>query len=187
MLQSKIAKYKTRLYTVRFGNVMASRGGVIPLFQKQIAASGPVTLTHPEMQRFFMTIPEAVQLVVQVGAFDKESGGIYVLDMGDPIRIADLAYDLIELFGLRPNHDIQIVTVGLRAGEKLSEQLLEDGEYLAPTRVKGIFMAKNGPYVDAMQFERNLDSLREATEHNNDLQIRRLLQEFGIGFRIPVR
>ena len=105
VIQAEADRYKASFCCVRFGNVMASRSSVIPLFQTQIAAGGPVTLTHPEMQRFFMTIPEAAQLVIQAGTL-AENGSTYVLDMGDPVRVGDLARDLIELSGLRPNHKL---------------------------------------------------------------------------------
>ncbi len=111
---------------VRFGNVLGSRGSVVPLFKQQIAMGGPVTITHPEMERYFMTIPEAVHLVLQTSAFE-ERGQVYMLEMGEPVRILDLAHDLIRLSGLEPGEDISIEFSGLRPGEKLSEQLNEAG------------------------------------------------------------
>ena len=135
---------KTRFVTVRFGNVLGSNGSVIPIFKQQIAAGGPVTVTHPEMCRYFMTIPEASQLVLQAAAMG-EGGEIFVLDMGEPVKIVDLARELITLSGFRPGEDIDIEFSGLRPGEKLFEELSIEGEDMLQTRHPKIAVWKNIP------------------------------------------
>lgn len=132
---------KTEFVAVRFGNVLGSNGSVIPLFKKQIAKGGPITLTHKEITRFFMTIPEAAQLVLQAGAYAK-GGEIFVLDMGKPVKIYDLACDLIKLSGFEPEKDIKIEVTGLRPGEKLYEELLMSEEGLGETRHEKIFVGR---------------------------------------------
>ena len=131
----------TRYVAVRFGNVLGSRGSVVPLFKKQIAAGGPVTVTHPEMKRYFMTIPEASQLVLQAGAM-AQGGEVFVLDMGEPVKIVDLAKDLISLSGLVPERDIKIEFTGLRPGEKLFEELLSAEDGTENTENKSILKAR---------------------------------------------
>jgi FlaA1/EpsC-like NDP-sugar epimerase len=140
-------RFDTRFVTVRFGNVIGSAGSVIPIFQEQIRKGGPVTVTHPAMVRYFLTIPEAVQLVLQASTM-AQGGEIYILDMGEPVSILDLAKDTITLSGLKPFEDIDIVFTGTRPGEKLFEELEMTEEHLAKTRHPKIFIGKIGTYPD---------------------------------------
>lgn len=148
---------ETIFAAVRFGNVLGSNGSVIPVFERQIAAGGPVTVTHPEMKRYFMTIPEAVQLVIQAGAMAR-GGEIFVLDMGEPVKIVDLARDMIKLSGLEPDKDIHIKFTGIRPGEKLFEELLTAEEGSTATSHKRIFTARPA-LVDVVALEQELLNL----------------------------
>lgn len=141
---------------VRFGNVLGSRGSVIPVFLRQIAAGGPVTVTHPDMTRYFMSIPEAVQLVLQAAVLG-QGGEVFMLDMGHPIRILDLATDLIKLAGLELERDIKIAYSGIRPGEKLAEELFMDSEHYQRTKHQMIFAATNGNYAEAETVARLVD------------------------------
>lgn len=145
MIQSLDPISSTKFAAVRFGNVLGSRGSVIPLFKQQIQEGGPVTVTHPDMVRYFMTIPEAVQLVIQAGAL-AQGGEVFILDMGKPVRIYDLALDLIRLSGLRPQIDIQVVYTGIRPGEKLFEEILTSEEGMTASKHNRIFIGKPSPY-----------------------------------------
>jgi FlaA1/EpsC-like NDP-sugar epimerase len=156
---------KTRFAAVRFGNVLGSRGSVIPTFKRQIIKGGPVTVTHPDMIRYFMTIPEAVQLIIQAGALTR-GGEIFALDMGKPVKIIDLARDLIRLSGLVPDEDIKIDFIGIRPGEKLSEELFTTEEEKVATKNSRIFISRNGE----VNFQEVADLLRELDGSSVDLQ-----------------
>ena len=159
----------TRFVAVRFGNVLGSSGSVIPIFRRQIAKGGPVTVTHPEMTRFFMTIPEAVQLVVQAGAI-AERGQVYVLDMGEPVRIMDLAENMIRLSGKEPGIEIPIEVIGPAPGEKLHEVLVGDGEVVSPSPHPKIERISRPP-VEAAWLDDELAILERLVEEGDTLEL----------------
>jgi FlaA1/EpsC-like NDP-sugar epimerase len=189
LMVHQAARQTGRCYAAaRFGNVLGSRGSVVNLFKEQIAAGGPVTVTHPQMERYFMTIPEAVQLVLQAAALG-DGGEVFVLDMGQPVRIVDLATDLIRLSGLRPHvpgedgpsgdpeaeWDIEVVFTRVRPGEKLSEELFVESEAYGRTRHDKIFVTLNGeetPHLLGAQLDQLIDAARDGDEP----AVRRLLQ-----------
>jgi FlaA1/EpsC-like NDP-sugar epimerase len=181
IVQAQRNNGRTRFSCVRFGNVMGSRGSVIPLFQKQIAGGGPVTLTHQEVNRFMMTIPEAVRLLIQAGAMGS-SGEIFVLDMGDPVPILGLAQDLIELSGLRPGKDVQIEMTHLRPGEKITEELFDpETETATPTRFEKIWVARpKALWLEG--FADKLAAVESAAASDAPQEVYRLLRELAAGW-----
>lgn len=165
----------TRFITTRFGNVLGSNGSVIPRFRAQIEKGGPITVTHPEITRYFMTIPEAVQLVLEAGTMGN-GGEIFVFDMGKPVRIVDLARKMIQLAGLKPDKDIEIVYTGLRSGEKLYEELLNDGEMVMPTHHDKIHIARVNP-VDHEFAKQAIYELLALNERKNSAGVVRKMKE----------
>jgi FlaA1/EpsC-like NDP-sugar epimerase len=177
---------KTTFSMVRFGNVLGSSGSVVPLFRKQIKNGGPITLTHAEITRYFMTIPEAAQLVIQAGAMG-QGGDVFVLDMGQPIKIIDLARRMVELSGLtvrdelNPSGDIEVILTGLRPGEKLYEELLI-GDNPGPTQHPRIMKAHE-QYISWSQLEPKLNTLNIAMGVNDVPVIRALLKDLVSGYQ----
>jgi Predicted nucleoside-diphosphate sugar epimerases len=175
------ARSETRFITVRFGNVLGSAGSVVPLFQQQIEAGGPVTVTHPEMSRYFMTIPEACQLILQAAALGR-GGEIFVLDMGESVNIRHLAEQMIRLAGKIPGVDIDIVFTGLRPGEKLVEELFYENENLVPTEHEKMLLARYRP-VDWKAFHANLTEMHRACERYDERRLLVLLSAMIPKFR----
>jgi FlaA1/EpsC-like NDP-sugar epimerase len=179
--QSYNAYDKTKFMTVRFGNVLGSAGSVTPLFKEQIRVGGPVTVTHPDIERFFMTIPEAVQLVLQAGSMGA-GGEVFVLEMGKPVKVLHLAKKLITLSGKRPYDDIEIRFTGLRPGEKMYEELFNSGEKQVPTAHRQIMVARSqavdAEFIDSQVMEiRELLLLRKATAMKEKLH--ELVPDYG--------
>ena len=176
----------TRYVTVRFGNVLGSTGSVVPLFRRQLATGGPLTVTDPEVSRFFMTVREAVELVLQASALSPEEGSprgkIFVLDMGEPVKIVDLAHQMIRLAGLRPNRDIAIEFIGLRPGEKLHEELFHAAEPLVPTASPAIRLAAPRT-ADYALLARSIDELEEQARSRREDRVLQLLERLVPEYR----
>jgi FlaA1/EpsC-like NDP-sugar epimerase len=176
LMQSLSHRGQTKFTVVRFGNVLGSNGSVVPLFAEQIRKGGPVTVTHPEIKRFFMTIPEAVQLVLQASLLG-QGGEVFVLDMGEQVKVVDLARNMIVLSGLVPDQDIQIVYSGLRPGEKLYEELFEETEQVEPTAHAKIRRAISSSAIQSDRLDRSIAHLEDAVSHGDDDELIRRLNE----------
>ncbi|PKM55423.1 MAG: nucleoside-diphosphate sugar epimerase [Firmicutes bacterium HGW-Firmicutes-5] len=174
IIQGLARQSKTNFNAVRFGNVLGSNGSVIPLFKRQIKEGGPLTVTHKEIIRYFMTIPEATQLVIQAGAL-ASGGEIFVLDMGEPVKIYDLAYDIIKLSGFKPNEDIMIEITGLRPGEKLYEELLMADEELQSTEFDKIYIGQPGE-LEYQVLKKSIDFLANLVNNGSNDDIRELVK-----------
>jgi FlaA1/EpsC-like NDP-sugar epimerase len=185
-VQALSQRSDTRFVTVRFGNVLGSAGSVIPIFKEQIAEGGPVTVTHPEMQRYFMTIPEASQLVLQASAMG-EGGEIFILDMGEPVRIVDLARDLIALSGLEPGVDIDIEFTGTRPGEKLVEELAVADEGAQRTRHPKVFVGRFRPYAweKVQRHVRELADVAESAPEEVRAKFAEIVPEYRFAGEVP--
>lgn len=175
-VQASSAKSHTKFVTVRFGNVLNSNGSVIPIFKRQIEKGGPVTITHPEVKRFFMSISEAVQLILQVTTMGK-SGEIFILEMGKSIRILDLAIELIQQYGFKPYEDIPIKLIGLRPGEKLNEELVGQNEEWVPTKHANVKILKSKYPIDFNRFEIALENLLNFRSYDDRESLNRTISE----------
>ncbi|MCI5208323.1 MAG: polysaccharide biosynthesis protein, partial [Candidatus Electrothrix sp. ATG2] len=172
----KRKEHETTFMAVRFGNVLGSSGSVIPLFKRQIELGGPVTVTHPDITRYFMSIPEAAQLILQAGSM-AEGGEIYILNMGEPVRIAELARELIIMLGKEPDSEIEIKYIGLREGEKLYEELITEGEGIVETDHEKIMVLKaNSSKKNKLLFDKIL-IIQEKTKLHNCQDIKNILQK----------
>jgi FlaA1/EpsC-like NDP-sugar epimerase len=184
VVQGLVGRSKTRFLTVRFGNVLGSNGSVVPRFQKQIKAGGPVTVTHPEVRRYFMLIPEAVILVLQAAALG-EQGAIYILEMGEQIKLVDLARNLIRLSGHVPEKNIPIQFIGLRPGEKLEEELVGECERAVPSLVNKILRIQSEQSIDPIFLAQILNKLQDVQVLSHYPSVIELLQQLVPGFHRP--
>jgi FlaA1/EpsC-like NDP-sugar epimerase len=186
LIEAAAARSKGVFVAVRFGNVLDSRGSVVGIFRQQIARGGPVTVTHRDMRRYFMTIPEAVQLVMQAAAIG-EGGEIFVLDMGEPVAIEELAHDMIRLSGLEVGRDIDIEYCGIRPGEKLFEELFAEGEEHDRTKHEKIFVSSNGPPKkrELKKITKTIDDLIAAADRSETPEVKRLLEALVPGYQAP--
>jgi FlaA1/EpsC-like NDP-sugar epimerase len=184
VVQGMASRSQTRFLTVRFGNVLGSNGSVVPRFQKQIKAGGPVTVTHPDVRRYFMLIPEAVTLVLQAAALG-EQGAIYVLEMGGQIKLLDLARNLIRLSGQVPEKNIPIQFVGLRPGEKLEEELVGEGEQAVPSAVDKILRIQSQKSIDPTFLTHILGKLEDGQVLSHPPSVIALLQQLVPAFHRP--
>lgn len=171
----------TKFITTRFGNVLGSNGSVIPHFKKQIEAGGPITITHPDIVRYFMTIPEACDLVLQAGTMGN-GGEIFVFDMGEPVKIQDLATRMIKLSGLEPHSDIKIIYTGLRPGEKLYEELLSDDAKTMPTPNEKIMVSKD-PIMDFEEIDHYTRGITRASLRREKIEVVQLLKNIVPEFK----
>jgi len=181
LFQAQATKLGGHYSRVRFGNVLNSRGSVVPIFREQIKQGRPITVTHPDVERYFMTIPEAAQLIIQAGALGRR-GEIFLLEMGEPVKVVDLAKDMIWLSGLNLGEDIDIEFTGLRPGEKLKEELLIAEEGAQTTRYEKIFVAPPLQY-DFSRLDHWVGKLTAAAAAGDDAAIYKIFSEMDIGFR----